>query len=110
MSFFAIASMRWRSSSMIFSALPAIWMTPLGGGTRDARAGRCWPTGAPRVRRLAASSPPQRNMQALITRARPLEVVQLQAISGGAGKSFDRDQRFRLRRGLQEWRDALERW
>jgi hypothetical protein len=48
-------------------------------------------------------------MQALITRARPLEVVQLQAISGDAGKSFDRDQRFRLRRDLQEWRDALKR-
>jgi hypothetical protein len=48
-------------------------------------------------------------MQALITRAHPWEVVQLQAISGGAGKSFDRDQRFRLRRELQEWRDALKR-
>jgi hypothetical protein len=33
--------------------------------------------------------------------------VQLGAIPGGSGKSFDRYQRFVLRRELQEWR---RRW
>src|SRR5947209_16368455 len=93
MSFLAIASMRCRSSSMIFSALPAIGVFLLGGETR---------------RRIFAA---KTKHASLITRKGNLLLPEALGRSPRAPDQIvDGDQLFRRRRQRQEWHSTLARW